>query len=357
MSYSKAFTLQGCTDSFQAITLRAGVIFDDVYKFADAKNVTFIGGYAQGVGASSGWLMGGGHSILTPVYGLGVDRVLQIKVVTPDGAYRIANKCQNADLFWALRGSGRGTFGVVIESTHLVEPKLTFQTTVISFTPTPDNTRSFFELIVSNTVKWANEGWGGHVTDGGMIYVTPLLSLEEAAESMKAVTDYSITQGGTGLVETSLSWLDFFTKYVVGHQGPIGQLIVLGTRLIPKSNFESEGGKTQLIDVLMDLRATLINIATVTPILYNATSATDTSVTPAWRDALWHLPQGARWSYNSSVPEIVGAQTFLHKFVDRFRALAPDSGAYLNEAEVYETDHEAAFWGSNYARLLQIKKK
>ena len=53
--------------------------------------------------------------------GMGVDRVvcnseslpmvvsdavhqLQFKVVTPDGQYRIANECQNEDLFFALRG-------------------------------------------------------------------------------------------------------------------------------------------------------------------------------------------------------------------------------------------------------------
>jgi hypothetical protein len=41
--------------------------------------------------------MGGGHSVLTPVYGLGVDRVVQFKVVTPDGVYRTANECQNSE--------------------------------------------------------------------------------------------------------------------------------------------------------------------------------------------------------------------------------------------------------------------
>ena len=47
--------------------------------------------------------------------------------MTPDGEVRTANECQNADLFWALRGGGGGTFGVVLESTQRVEPKLTLQ--------------------------------------------------------------------------------------------------------------------------------------------------------------------------------------------------------------------------------------
>lgn len=36
---------------------------------------------------------------------------LQFEVVTTDGRLRIANRCQDAELFWALRGGG-GAFGV-----------------------------------------------------------------------------------------------------------------------------------------------------------------------------------------------------------------------------------------------------
>jgi hypothetical protein len=66
---------------------------------------------------------GGGHSLLSPTLGLGVDRALQFKVVTPSGEYLIANACQNSDLFFALSGGGGGTFGVVMETTFKVEPK------------------------------------------------------------------------------------------------------------------------------------------------------------------------------------------------------------------------------------------
>jgi hypothetical protein len=42
---------------------------------------------------------------------------VELKVVTPDGQLRIANAVSNPDLFWALRGGGGGTFGVVVEAT------------------------------------------------------------------------------------------------------------------------------------------------------------------------------------------------------------------------------------------------
>lgn len=85
---------------------------------------------------------------MSPVYGLAADRVVrcessardtpsltrcsqvQVKVVTPNGQYLVANECQHPDLFFALRGGGGPSFGVVIESTHRLEPQLTLQVCV-----------------------------------------------------------------------------------------------------------------------------------------------------------------------------------------------------------------------------------
>lgn len=52
---------------------------------------------------------------------------VQLKVVTPDGHFRVANECENSDLFWALRGGGGSAFGVVTELSLRVEPRITLQ--------------------------------------------------------------------------------------------------------------------------------------------------------------------------------------------------------------------------------------
>lgn len=51
--------------------------------------------------------------------------------MTPDGNYLTVNEFLHPDLFWALRGGGGGTFGVVIESTIKVEPKMKLQVYVL----------------------------------------------------------------------------------------------------------------------------------------------------------------------------------------------------------------------------------
>ena len=44
--------------------------------------------------------------------------------------------------------------------------------------------------------------------------------------------------------------------------------------------------------------------------------------------------------------------------VQPLREITPDSGAYQNEADIYEPDHISSFWGQkNYDRLLKIKKE
>jgi hypothetical protein len=48
-------------------------------------------------------------------FGLTVDNVVGLTVVTADGKVRTVNKNSNPDLFWALRGGGGGNFGVVTQ--------------------------------------------------------------------------------------------------------------------------------------------------------------------------------------------------------------------------------------------------
>lgn len=59
-----------------------------------------------------GLTLGGGMGYLTRKFGLTIDHLLEVEMVLADGTVVTANKDQNADLFWAIRGGG-GNFGVV----------------------------------------------------------------------------------------------------------------------------------------------------------------------------------------------------------------------------------------------------
>ena len=124
----KKFLPEGCTKSIaNVVTFGAGEAWEGIYHFAEIHNITVPGGSSETVGATGGWITGGGHSALSPVLGLGVDNVQQFRVVLPNGTYVSANRCRNQDIFFACRGGGGGTFGVVTEMSTLAFPKLSFQ--------------------------------------------------------------------------------------------------------------------------------------------------------------------------------------------------------------------------------------
>jgi hypothetical protein len=151
---------------------------------------------------------------------ISIDRVVQYKVVTPDGIFRTVNECQNSDLFWALRGGGGGTFGVVLETTHRVEKQLELVVSLITFSATQSNTLAFLKILLDNATTWATQGWGGQIHSRGFINVTPLLSLSEAQESYKSVNEYALSQNGTGTMEV-LSYYAYYEKYLAPNQAPV----------------------------------------------------------------------------------------------------------------------------------------
>ena len=78
--------------------------------------VSMQGGGCTTVGLA-GLLQGGGFGSFSKHYGTAAASLLEAEVVTADGQIRIANACTNPDLFWALKGGGGGTFGVISKIT------------------------------------------------------------------------------------------------------------------------------------------------------------------------------------------------------------------------------------------------
>jgi FAD/FMN-containing dehydrogenase len=74
----------------------------------------------------AGLTLHGGAGWLLRKYGLTIDNLLSVDIVTADGQLKKASENENSDLFWAIRGGG-GNFGVVTSfefKLHPVGPKV-----------------------------------------------------------------------------------------------------------------------------------------------------------------------------------------------------------------------------------------
>ncbi|KAJ7138328.1 FAD-binding domain-containing protein [Mycena epipterygia] len=364
LEYNKTFTPEGCSPhnaSFPAITYSAGYQWLDVYTFADQNNVTIVGGAAQTVGAAGAFSQTGGHGPLTPSFGLAVDRVLQYRIVTPDGQVRVANQCQNPDLFWALRGGGGGTFGVVLDITAKVEPQVTVQTYFFSFTPTDDSlARTFLTVLAENAVRFASEGWAGYITTSSVLYVNPKLNATAAATAMAPVVSFIKSINGNITTSTDPSFLAFYLKFngLIGGSSVTGAGIPLaiGGRFLPETNFATNQSRTELVDALVTFADSIdgFNMVATSPF---GSKAVGVSTTPAWRTSPWHITSGTLWNTSASVSEVKAKYQQISDALDPIRALTPGAGAYVSEADIHEADFQTSFWGPNYPRLLQIKNK
>lgn len=365
LSRNSSFIPEGCSAStfepLDTITTAAGVNTEEVYSFADSQNVTFIGPYGTSIGVSGGWVQGGGHTVLSPVYGLGIDRVIQFKIVTPDGVKRVANHCQNEDLFWALKGGGGGTFGVVLESTHRVEKAMSLIVAEVNYKQTAENVNKWFDLLVNNSLPWVKQGWGGHFRSSNIVSVTPLLSLAEAEDSMKSATDFALANNGSFTIEALPSWKAFYAKYLIPNEAAVGTPRILASRLIPSIFFSTQEGRKALFELLKKAIQLGFSpyIPTDTPFLYSY-PPNSTSSTIAWRDSVWMLSFGVDIGWNATLVQqtaTLDKQASLIKDMENMVVeFGGVVGSYFNEDSPWTENWSEKWWGTeNYKKLLEIK--
>jgi FAD/FMN-containing dehydrogenase len=104
--------MRSVTVSDGVVTVGAGARLGEVYPALDADDLAIPAGTCPDVGIA-GLTLGGGLGILGRQHGVTSDRLIAAEIVLADGRILTCDEHHEEDLFWAVRGAGAGTFGIV----------------------------------------------------------------------------------------------------------------------------------------------------------------------------------------------------------------------------------------------------
>lgn len=188
--------------------------------------------------------------------------MLEISLVTANGTFLTANTHVNSDIFWALRGGGGGTFGVVTSVTYRTHPVVPVISAFLlaNITGSQPNAaaRQAFTELVRITPDLTDAGWGGYTmfeAGDNMISVTltyiilnvswaeanrtilPYLNFVQAlaANSSSDPNPPIVTAAFTAPFSLFLDW----DAQVIPTTGDVGFSTELGSWLLPRSTLES----------------------------------------------------------------------------------------------------------------------
>jgi len=390
-----------------AVSVGSGAIWMHVYNAVTTGGGRYVQGGGCGTVGVAGLVQGGGFGTHSKAFGTAAASLMEAEVVTADGAIRIANARTNPDLFWALKGGGGGTFGVVTRLT-LRTHDLPARFGVVNATIHAASEATFRRLVATFVDLCADHlvdrHWGEIVTlrPGNRLDIrVSWLGLEQA--DAEAVWDPFFRRIAAEPAAFSFAFPPRILSGPFRHRwDPSFYRLYAPTAILtddrpnaPADNifwsanlseaghflygFESLWLPAALLDP--DNRARLVDALVAAGRLWSVelhlqkglagapadvlAAVRDTPTNPAVLDAFalaivaGEGPPGFP-GLAGHEPDLVAARrgaASIREAAAVLRGVAPGTGAYVAESSYFEPDWQVAYWGPHYPRLLDVKQR
>jgi FAD/FMN-containing dehydrogenase len=389
-----------------AVSAGAGCIWLHLYQAVTGG----AGRYVQGGGCTTvgvpGLVLGGGFGSFSKGYGTATASLLEAEIVTADGRVHVVNATREPDLFWALKGGGGGTFGVVTRVT-LATHKLpaTFGGMHLDLQANSDEAyrRLLARFVDLYTTSLFNPHWGelAIARPDNRLQIQMVfqgLTQNEAHAAWQPLIDFLKANGD------DYAGVDSFQAHALPvqhfwdadfHRRNAPQSVVFDSRpgASPEDFWWAGGDADQAGAFWYAYRSAWLPASLLAPqnqprladawfagsrhwgiaLVFNKglagappaaiEAARNTAMNPDVLDAFaWAVTtaNGPPAFPGFSAPDLAAASALrarVQTAMTALHAVAPNTGTYVNECDYFQADWQNAFWGPNYPRLARIKQQ
>ncbi|WP_326551869.1 FAD-binding oxidoreductase [Micromonospora sp. NBC_01813] len=350
------------------LTVAAGVVNADLRPLLQQQGIFVPAGRCPTVGVA-GLVLGGGIGFSDKMFGLTCDRLVSTDVVLADGSRTRCDETSDPDLFWACRGGAGNNFGV--------------------------NTAFTFRYVrLRGEVTYFQLRWGADTM------VAALAAMQQVAAAQVADRRFDCRIGaGTTLAEGGrpqvyADALGQFYGYADELVSILGPALAVGTPAERRANRDSirqvtpaEAAallsattpvqqfavKSAVLRAPLDAGRLLALVAGLrrwpgsrnpdgAGIALFAMGGRINDVLPdatafVHRDALFIMAAEASWADDDPPATGVASVSWLTELYDELLAGQPPVGAYQNFPDPNLADWRRAYYGGNYQRLVEVKRK
>jgi FAD/FMN-containing dehydrogenase len=348
----------------QTVVVGAGADLYSVHAALEPHTRTIPTGTCATVGVS-GLTLGGGIGFEDRQYGLTCDALRGVQVVLANGSTVRASASQNSDLFWACRGGGGGNFGVVTEYTFATSTATTVGYATLRWADAD------LESVIAGWQKRIaaapGTSWPVLQLATGSSKVTPSITVFALGTSATAEVNALVAAIGRTPAATTMTTYTHLQalQQVAGCAGftdsqcqlvPAGRLTrrvhVSGSDILGRALTSSE---ISAISGYLRIRA---RTNSTTTLIWEPLGGAVSSKGPAdtafpWRTAVTSV----QWKVTFAATPSASVETSTYNWISTGHTKfgSASVGAYINYLE--PSRPISAYYGSNYARLRQLRTK